>query len=124
MPLNRGYYLSTLQVIVAMHRVTITGVSARGARILFQENGPPNPIYRKNAYCVASAVLLWPGMIASFASTYIMWKSLQHDDKLGPWSSKYGGKKGEEASIDMASQAPKPASTSNDAARPEPYPYT
>jgi len=63
-------------------------------------------------------------MIASFASTYIMWKSIQHDDKVGPWSSKYGGNKGEEASIDMANQAPKPAPTADGTARPEPYPCT
>jgi len=57
----------------------------------------------------------------SFASSYIMWKSIQHDDKLGPRSSKYRGDKGEEASIDMAPQAAKPAPAANGATRPEPY---
>jgi len=60
-------------------------------------------------------------MIASFASTYIMFKSIQHDDKLGPRSSKYSGDKGEEVSIDMAPQIPKPTLTANGATRPEPY---
>jgi hypothetical protein len=60
-------------------------------------------------------------MIASFASTYIMFKSIQHDDKLGPRSSKYSGEKGEEVSIDMAPQALKPTPTPNGATRPEPY---
>ncbi|KAH8790114.1 hypothetical protein BGZ57DRAFT_753660 [Hyaloscypha finlandica] len=110
-----------LTVVVATHRSTITGVSAGAAASLFRENGPPNPIYRKNAYCVASVVLLWPGMIASFASTYIMFKSIQHDDKLGPRSSKYSGDKGEVVSIDMAPQVPKPTLTANGATRPEPY---
>jgi hypothetical protein len=112
-----------LQVIVATHRSTITGVSLRATDFLFRENGPPNPIYRKNAYCVASVVLLCPGMIASFASTYILWKSHQHDDKVGPRSSKYRGTKGEEASIDMATRAPKPKAP-NGQSRPEPCPYT
>jgi hypothetical protein len=55
------------QVIVATRRAHITGVSPSYARTLFAQNGPPNPIYRKNAYCVAATVILWPGVIASFA---------------------------------------------------------
>jgi len=60
-------------------------------------------------------------MIASFASTYIMFKSIQHDDKFGPRSSKYSGDKGEDVSIDMAHQVPKPTPTTNGVTRPEPY---
>jgi hypothetical protein len=60
-------------------------------------------------------------MIASFASTYIMFKSIQHDDKLGPRSSKYSGDKGVEVFIDMAPQAPRPTPAANGATRPEPY---
>lgn len=112
-----------LTVIVATHRSTITGVSPATASLLFRENGTPTPIYRKNAYCVASVVLLWLGMIASFASTYIMWKSIQHNDELGPMSSKYRNAKGEEASIDMTATTPKPIPT-NVQTHPEPYPYT
>lgn len=55
------------QVIVATRHAYITGVSPSYARTLFEQNGPPNPIYRKNAYCVAATVILWPGVIASFA---------------------------------------------------------
>jgi len=91
-----------LTVIVATRQAFIRGVSPERAAQLFHQNGPPNPVYRHNAYCVASCVILWPGMLASFASTYIMWKSLQHDDKLGPFSAKHRpATKGEEASIDM-----------------------
>jgi len=112
-----------LTVIVATHRAHITGVSAAEAAFRFRQNGPPTPIYRKNAECVASVVLLWPGMIASFASTYIMWTSILHNDQFGPRSSKYSGHKGEERSIDMATTTPK-ASSTGDSARPEPYPST
>jgi len=108
-----------LTVIVATHRAQITGVSSAEATFRFRQNGPPAPVYRHNGYCIGSVVLLWPGMIASFASTYIMWKSIQHDDQFGPRSSKHGGNKGEETSIDMATTAPKPAA---DSTRPEPYP--
>jgi len=108
-----------LTVIVATHRAQITGVSSAEATFRFRQNGPPAPVYRHNGYCIGSVVLLWPGMIASFASTYIMWKSIQHDDQFGPRSSNHGGNKGEETSIDMATTAPKPAA---DSTRPEPYP--
>jgi hypothetical protein len=50
-----------------------------------------------------------------------MFKSIQHDDKLGPRSSRYSGDKGEDVSIDMAPQVPKPTLTANGATRPEPY---
>jgi len=56
-----------LTVIVATRNAFITGVSPSEAQMLFAENGPPNPIYRHNAYCIASTVILWPGVIASFA---------------------------------------------------------
>ena len=70
-------------------------------------------------------VLLWPGVIASFASAYIMWRSIQHDDQFGPFSSQYGANKGEAASVEMAQGAtvPVPAAT-NGSARPEPYAAT
>lgn len=56
---------------MATHHAYITGVgvsiSPAEAEGYFKDNGPPNPIYRKNAECVASVVLLWPGVVASFA---------------------------------------------------------
>jgi len=123
---------------VATHRAHITGVSSAEAEFYFVQNGKPNPIYRKNAECVTSVVLLWPGVVASFASTYIMWKSIQHNDAHGPFSSKYKNK-GEEASIDLATATNNPQAeaapteTFNGHARnpaptsvtgPQPYPST
>lgn len=91
-----------LTVIVATKKSYITGVTPELAHTLFSQNGPPNPVYRHNAECVASAVLLWPGMVASFASTYIMWKSHQHDDIYGPKAAASRNTKSEEAgSMDL-----------------------
>jgi len=78
-----------LTVIVASHSTHISGVSAIEAEQLRASIPFPPFQYRRNAKCVASTVILWPGVIASFASTYIMWKSLVHDDEFGPWSAEY-----------------------------------
>lgn len=79
-------------VIVAKYRAHIRGLTDAQADPYFRQNGPPNPIYRHNAECVASVVIGWPGVIASFASAYIMWKSINHDQKFGPKSAKYSNK--------------------------------
>ncbi|CAG8973920.1 hypothetical protein HYALB_00003698 [Hymenoscyphus albidus] len=81
--------LIAVTVIVATRRAYITGVPGVQALLFFIANGPPNPIYRRNAYCVASAVIGWVGVVGTFASTYIMWKSIDHDTKYGPKSSKF-----------------------------------
>jgi len=113
-----------LTVIVATHEAHISGVSKAEAALLFRQNGPPNHVYRHNAYCVASTVLLWPGVVGSFASAYIMWKSIQHNDQFGPKSSKY--RKEEEDSIDLQTSIPKPTveGPASVAAAPAPYPGT
>jgi len=90
-----------LTVIVATKEAFISGVLPVEASALFAQNGPPNPVYRHNAYCVASAVILWPGVVGSFASTYIMWKSIAHNDLFGPKSAAYRNK-GTTASVDMS----------------------
>jgi hypothetical protein len=109
-----------LTVIVAIKRSYITGVTRAEEAELFRLNGPPNPVYRHNAYCVASCVILWPGVVASFArlylfptipltnkltlfnSTYIMWKCIANNDIYGPKSSKFRNiKQGDDASFDM-----------------------
>jgi len=76
-------------VIVAKYRAHIRGLTDAQAEPYFRQNGLPNPVYRHNAECVASVVIGWPGVIASFASAYIMWISINHDQKFGPKSSKY-----------------------------------
>jgi len=111
-----------LTVIVAKHNAHISGVDDAMAAFYFKSNGKPNPVYRKNAYCVASTVLLWPGVVASFASTYIMWKSLAHNDVFGARSLR-SRTKGEEASVDMASMSTPPHTnnnTSNEPVVPQP----
>jgi len=111
-----------LTVIVATKKAYISGVPHEEGLLLFRENGKPNPVYRHNPYCVASAVILWPGVVASFASTYIMWKSIQHNDLFGPFSSKHRPK---EPWFDMTASNTKPVGTSNGAAHAsEPYPST
>lgn len=57
------------QVIVASHAAHITGVSATEAATLIRNNsgGKPTLVYRHNPYCVASVVILWPGVVATFA---------------------------------------------------------
>ncbi|KAI9648929.1 hypothetical protein NHQ30_001495 [Ciborinia camelliae] len=79
-------------VIVATQRATIDGLTNSEAQVFFDMNGPPTPIYRKNAKCIASTVLLWVGMLGTFASTYIMWKSLAHNEKHGVFADNYGPK--------------------------------
>ncbi|RDW88707.1 hypothetical protein BP6252_00739 [Coleophoma cylindrospora] len=78
-----------LTVIVATHAAFITGVSATEAATLIRNNsgGKPTLVYRHNPYCVASVVILWLGVVATFASTYILFKSHKHDDALGPKSA-------------------------------------
>ncbi|KAF8866750.1 hypothetical protein BDZ45DRAFT_700355 [Acephala macrosclerotiorum] len=97
---------------VLMCIFTLADAIALTVIVATHQNGKPNPIYRKNPYNVASVVILWPGFVATCASTYIVWKSLQHNDKLGPFSSKYKnnttGDKGEEASMEMPSTTSKP----------------
>lgn len=99
-----------LTVIIATHSAHISGVSPEEASFWFRSNPKPNRVYRHYSYNIGSVVLLWPGVIASFASTYIMWKSLQHNDIHGPKAAPYRTEKpkGEEASIDGPQTAPNP----------------
>lgn len=46
---------------------------------------------------MASAVILWPGVVASFASAYIMHKSLAHNEKFGPKSAAFRAETEKEA---------------------------
>ncbi|KAK2627344.1 hypothetical protein QTJ16_003310 [Diplocarpon rosae] len=110
-----------LTFIVAANRANIRGLSAQEEAFWFQVSGKPNPIYRKNGYNVASVVLLWPGVIASFASTYIMWKSIAHNDIYGPKAAAYrDAAKGEEASFYLPSVSPIPAAYGNNGFRTGP----
>jgi hypothetical protein len=74
-----------LTVIVATHQSYITGVDAETAATLY-EAYPFEMVYRRNARCIATVVLLWPGFVATVASTVILFKSHAHDDLHGPLS--------------------------------------
>lgn len=43
-------------------------------------------VYRQNPKCLAAMILLWPGMIATIGSCYLLIKSQIHDDMHGPLS--------------------------------------
>jgi hypothetical protein len=53
----------------------------------FKKSGETPLVYRHNGRAVASVVFLWLGWPATIASTIIMWKSLQHIDTHGPFST-------------------------------------
>lgn len=44
-------------------------------------------VYRQNGRAIAALVFLWPGWLATIASTIIMWMSLAHNDRVGPFST-------------------------------------
>ena len=71
-----------LTVIVAMHRSTVTG--PRDQLPAAREVINPPLVYRHNGRAIAAVVLLWPGWVATVASTIIMFLSLAHNDKYGP----------------------------------------
>jgi len=76
-----------LTVIVASHRAYVTGTNAREAgRLLALYGGSPMR-YAKNGRAVASVVFIWPGMLATVASTFLLWHSLTHIDNHGPKST-------------------------------------
>lgn len=55
------------QVIIATHSAHISGVSPEEAAFWFRADPKPNPVYRHYSYNIGSVVLLWPGVVASFA---------------------------------------------------------
>jgi hypothetical protein len=95
-------------VILAMHSAYVTGANAEQAQRYLAEYGGSPMKYRENGRAVASLVfewLGWPATIARYAtmtlldmaefddcllipySTIILWRSLAHNDKLGPKST-------------------------------------
>ncbi|CZT40771.1 uncharacterized protein RSE6_00422 [Rhynchosporium secalis] len=114
-----------LTVIVATYSAHISGVSPEEAAVWFQSNPKPDRVYRHYSYNVGSVVLLWPGVVASFASTYIMWKSIQHNDIHGPKAAAYRMENAKEDSNDAADEAPIPMTAPTRASTPsQPYPGT
>jgi lipid-A-disaccharide synthase-like uncharacterized protein len=76
-----------LTIIVASHAAYVTGTNAREAsRLLALYGGSPMK-YGKNGRAIASVVFIWPGMLATIASTFLLWHSLTHIDNHGPKST-------------------------------------
>jgi len=74
-------------VIVATKSAFVTGTDAAEAQKLLAAYGGSPLRYRDNGRAIASVVFLWPGMIATFASTALLWHSLSHIDIYGPKSA-------------------------------------
>jgi lipid-A-disaccharide synthase-like uncharacterized protein len=73
--------------IVATKSAYVTGTdSANAGRLLAEYGGSPMK-YASNGRAIASVVFLWPGMIFTFLSTWLLWHSLAHIDKFGPKST-------------------------------------
>ncbi|GAD97014.1 conserved hypothetical protein [Paecilomyces variotii No. 5] len=73
-----------MTVIVATRHAYVSGVDSTEAQhLLDQAKKNPNLIYKHNPYCIASVVLLWCGLVATIASTFILFASHNHDDVHG-----------------------------------------
>ncbi|RMZ69881.1 gpi ethanolamine phosphate transferase 2 [Pyrenophora seminiperda CCB06] len=72
--------------IVASQRAYVTGTNAANAQRLLALYGGSPLKYSSNGRAIASVVFLWPGMIFTFVSTYLLWHSLAHIDAHGPMS--------------------------------------
>ncbi|KAF2795211.1 hypothetical protein K505DRAFT_240434 [Melanomma pulvis-pyrius CBS 109.77] len=75
-------------IILARNSAYVTGTNAENAQRLLAEYGGSPMRYRDNGRAIASVVFEWPGMIATFASTILLWRSLDYIDTYGPKSSK------------------------------------
>jgi len=72
--------------IVASQSAYVTGTNAANAQRLLALYGGSPLKYRSNGRAIASVVFLWPGMIFTFVSTYLLWHSISHIDAYGPMS--------------------------------------
>jgi hypothetical protein len=72
--------------IVASKSAYVTGTDSVNAGRLLAEYGGSPMKYSSNGRAIASVVFLWPGMVFTFLSTWLLWHSLAHIDKFGPKS--------------------------------------
>ncbi|KAH7047389.1 hypothetical protein B0J12DRAFT_120158 [Macrophomina phaseolina] len=77
----------TLTIITATKSAYVSGVNAAHASDLLAAYGGSPMRYRDNGRAIASVVFLWPGFLGTVGSTVLMWKSLSHNDALGPKSA-------------------------------------
>lgn len=78
----------TLTVLVSSRQAYVYGVTNPEEldRLINFKSGVPL-VYRKNGRAVASLVFLWLGLPFVIYSTYIMWISIIHDDRHGPFAA-------------------------------------
>ncbi|PSN68332.1 hypothetical protein BS50DRAFT_469840, partial [Corynespora cassiicola Philippines] len=74
-------------IILATKSAYVTGTDAATAGRLLAEYGGSPMRYRDNGRGIASVVFLWPGTVATYASTYLLWHSISHIDAHGPKSA-------------------------------------
>jgi len=82
----------TISVIFSTRRAYVTGDNPDPTeldRILdnYKHGGSGSLLYRNNPYFIVSLAFIWPGFLATVASTVVMWMSLSHNDKFGPKST-------------------------------------
>lgn len=73
--------------IIAAKSAYVTGTDSANATRLLSEYGGSPMRYASNGRAIASVVFLWPGMIFTFLSTWLLWHSLAHIDQFGPMSA-------------------------------------
>lgn len=117
-------------VILATASAYVSGATSGQAQQYVADYGGSSTMrYRDNPRGVASVVFLWPGTVATFASTYILWRSLAHIDAYGPKSTHAKTRDGviQEKPVDSSSlNADAPGVTAPDASysRPESAAHT
>ncbi|KAI1002445.1 hypothetical protein K3495_g5757 [Podosphaera aphanis] len=77
-----------MTIIVATRSASLSGIIPQDIGSYFEAYPNPNPVYRKNPYCLAAIIFLWLGVIASIFSSYAMHKTIVHNNKHGPKSFK------------------------------------
>ncbi|KAI4940839.1 hypothetical protein J4E91_011158 [Alternaria rosae] len=95
--------------ITASKSAHLTGTDfERGQGLLsqFKKAGETPLAYNKNGRAIASVVFLWPGMIFTFVSTYLLWHSLKHIEDHGFFSTHVRDEK-IAAGVDGAEPEPK-----------------
>ncbi|KAF1924028.1 uncharacterized protein M421DRAFT_9177 [Didymella exigua CBS 183.55] len=99
--------------IVATRSAYVTGTGAASAERQMAADGGSPLRYADNGRAVASVVFLWPGMVFTFVSTWVLWRSLAHGDRFGPMSSHARKEEGAEklpvgldGAVEMLAQPP------------------
>ncbi|ORY01200.1 hypothetical protein BCR34DRAFT_494076 [Clohesyomyces aquaticus] len=104
-------------VILATKSAYVTGADADTATELLRRYGGSPLRYRDNGRGIASVVFLWPGWVATVASTFLLWNSLSHIDAYGPKST-HARNAVKDADGPVDEKSPENASRLSDSERP------